>query len=310
MTWKARNIPDLTGRTAIVTGANSGLGLYTALELARHGAQVVLACRNQSKGAEAIDYLRRQAGGIDVELASLDLADLGSVRKFATAFAGDHGGLDLLVNNAGVMAIPYRLTADGFEMQFGTNHLGHFALTGSLLPSLLARPAPRVVTVSSMAHLFGSISFADLQHEHGYSKWSAYGQSKLANLLFMFELDRRARAAGVPLVSVAAHPGYAHTNLQTAGPNMSGMKLQARAWDVVSAIVGQSAARGALPTLYAASAPDATGGEFFGPAFIARGFPVRSLSMPAADSKESAARLWEVSEELTGVSYTALQTLI
>jgi len=308
MAWNAMSMPDLTGQTAVVTGANSGLGLFTALELARHGAQVVLACRNQVKGKEAIDFLHAEAGEIDIALGTLDLADLGSVREFAAAFAAEHDGLDVLVNNAGVMAIPYRLTADGFEMQFGTNHLGHFALTGLLLPALLARPAPRVVTVSSFMHVVGSINFDDLQHEHGYSKWLAYGQSKLANLLFMYELDRRSRAGGVPLVSVAAHPGYAHTNLQTAGPEMGGRKLQAQAWEVLNRVVAQSAARGALPTLYAASAADVTGGEFFGPAFLARGFPTRSLAMPTAHNAETAARLWDVSEQLTGVSFAALRT--
>jgi NAD(P)-dependent dehydrogenase (short-subunit alcohol dehydrogenase family) len=317
--WNAANIPNLRGKTAVVTGANSGLGRYTALELARHGAHVVLACRDQGKGASAVDWIRDNAGesggvaatGADggAELAELDLADLASVRRFASTFASEHDGLDLLVNNAGVMAIPYRVTADGFEMQFGTNHLGHFALTAGLLPCLLARPMARVVTVSSLAHLIGGIHFADLQHERGYSKWGAYAQSKLANLLFAFELDRRAKQAGSSLVSVAAHPGYAHTNLQAAGPEMAGHRWQARAWEGLNHVIAQSAAGGALPSLYAATAPDVTGGQFFGPAFGMRGHPTVSPCMPAARNPDTARRLWEVSEQLTGMSYAALSPI-
>jgi NAD(P)-dependent dehydrogenase (short-subunit alcohol dehydrogenase family) len=300
----------MAGKTAVVTGANSGLGYFTASELARHGAHVVLACRNQTRGAEAVASIEAEVPRADLKLAILDLSELESVRQFAKQYDAEHDGLDLLVNNAGVMAIPHRRTADGFEMQFGTNHLGHFALTGLLLPALLNRPASRVVTVSSMAHLIGRISFDDLQHEKSYSKWQAYGQSKLANLLFARELDRRAKRAGSVLISVAAHPGYAATNLQTAGPEMAGQRLQARVMEVLNRVVAQPAAQGALPTLYGASAAGVVGGEFFGPnqIFGMRGYPTRSLSSPAGRSVETAGRLWTVSEDLTGVTFGALDS--
>ena len=303
MTWKAADIGDLHHRNAVVTGANSGLGFFTALELARHGAHVVLACRSLERGAAAAEQIEKEVPGADVTLSQLDLADLRSIRAFAAAFESGHDGLDILVNNAGVMAIPRAQTADGFEMQFGTNHLGHFALTGLLMPALLVRHAPRVVTVSSLMHLIGHINFDDPQRQRRYSKWLAYGQAKLSNLLFAFELDRRANKTGIPLVSVAAHPGYAATNLQAAGPTMAGRPLQARAMEALNVVIAQSAARGALPTLYGATAPNVSGGQFFGPSFGMRGWPVRSLASPAAHSRDAAARLWSLSEELTGVTF-------
>ncbi|MGZ4266978.1 MAG: oxidoreductase, partial [Solirubrobacteraceae bacterium] len=216
--WTSADIPDQTGRLAVVTGANSGLGKSIARELSRAGATVIVAVRNTDKGDQAAADIRREVASADLSVQRLDLADLASVREFAQQFAADHDRLDLLVNNAGIMAPPRRLTADGFESQIGTNHLGHFALTGVLLPTLLAAPAPRVVTLSSEAHWIGKIRFDDLQFEHGYNNWRAYGQSKLANLMFCFELARRATEADTALTSVAAHPGYAATNLQFAGP--------------------------------------------------------------------------------------------
>jgi NAD(P)-dependent dehydrogenase (short-subunit alcohol dehydrogenase family) len=299
-------MPYLHGKTAIVTGANSGLGYQTAVALAGAGAHVVLACRNQAKGTAACDRIRLGQADADIELASLDLSDLASVRRFAAGFAETHAGLDILVNNAGVMAIPHDRTADGFEMQFGTNHLGHFALTGLVLPSLLARPGARVVTVSSIMHVIGRINFADLQHERFYSKWLAYGQAKLANLLFAFELDRRARRAGVELVSAAAHPGYASTNLQTTGPILAGNAAQARFMTMLNRAIGQSDARGALPSLFAATATNVHGGEFIGPDLWLRGSPAKSWSMPWAHNQSVASRLWSVSEDLTGVSFDKL----
>ena len=212
--WTAREIPDQRGRTAVVTGANSGLGLVTARELARARASVVLACRNLEKGERALAELRDAVPGAQARLGELDLAALASVRAFAQRLAGEQDSLDLLINNAGLMAPPRRTTADGFESQFGTNHLGHFALTGLLLDLLGAGSAPRVVTLSSSAHRMGWLKFDDLQREHHYNNWLAYGQSKLANLMFCFELQRRATAAASPLLSLAAHPGYASTNLQ------------------------------------------------------------------------------------------------
>ena len=292
--WTANDIPDLGGKKAVVTGANSGLGYETALALTRHGAHVVLACRDEGRGTTAIEALRKEAPEASVELSLLDLADLTSVRKFAEAYAGERGELDILVNNAGVMALDERRqTADGFEMQFGTNHLGHFALTGLLLPQLQAGAGGRVVNVTSFGHKVGRMDFDDLQWEKSYRKWLAYGRSKLANLLFTFELDRRARAAGSSVIAAVAHPGYANTNLQ------SGTSFQ---W---SNFMAQPAADGALPQLYAATAPDVQSGEFFGPSGFMeqRGAPKRVKAAKKAYDTESARRLWDVSEELTGVTY-------
>jgi NAD(P)-dependent dehydrogenase (short-subunit alcohol dehydrogenase family) len=291
--WTAADIPDQTGRTAVVTGANSGIGLAAARGLAGAGARLVMAVRNQDKGREAA---RTIAG--DVEVRELDLADLASVRAFAD---GHEGELHLLVNNAGVMAPPRRLTKDGFESQFGTNHLGHFALTGLLLPRLLATDEPRVVTVSSGAHRIGRIRWDNLQGERRYQNWLWYGQSKLANLMFCFELQRRATEAGVPLKSMAAHPGYARTNLQFAAPPW----YEQLVMRVTNPILGQSAEMGALPTLYAATVPDLPGGSFVGPdGFMEqRGYPHVVTAAGRAYDEDAWRRLWEVSEELTGVHY-------
>jgi NAD(P)-dependent dehydrogenase (short-subunit alcohol dehydrogenase family) len=308
MPWTAADIPDLVGRTAVVTGANSGLGYRTSLELARHRALVVLACRDEVRGAEARSRLIDEVPHAQLELATLDLADLGSVGRFAELFGAAHSGLDLLVNNAGVMAIPARRTADGYEMQFGTNHLGPFALTGLLLPQLLARPGARVVTVSSTAARAGRIALDDLNAERRYRPWAAYSQSKLANLLFTLELQHLAEAAGVDLVAVAAHPGYAATNLQSVGPQMSGRRLP-RLWMAIgNRLLAQSDAMGALPQLHAATAPDVTGGDYFGPGglFGQRGYPTLASIPPAASDREVGRRLWEASERLTGVRYEAL----
>jgi len=298
MTWSAADIPDQAGRRAIVTGANSGIGLVAARELARHGAAVVLACRNQAKGEAALAEVRAAAPEGDVTLATLDLADLASVRAFAAAQTAP---LDLLVNNAGLMAPPRRTTKDGFELQLGTNHLGHFALTGLLLDRLRAGDAPRVVTLSSGAHRMGKIAFDNLQGERRYFRWNAYGQSKLANLLFMRELDRRARAAGLPLTSVAAHPGYSATNLQTASPPAVDRAVMA----VLNRVVAQDADHGALPTLYAATVAGLPGGSYVGPDGRGelRGAPALVSMSGRASDPETARKLWEVSEELTGVTY-------
>ncbi len=292
--WTANDIPDLSGKTAVVTGANSGLGYETAVALARHGAHVVLACRDEGRGTDAIERLRSEAPAASVELSLLDLADLTSVRKFAEGYAGERQDLDILVNNAGVMALDQRRqTADGFEMQLGTNHLGHFALTGLLLPQLQAQGGGRVVNVTSFGHKVGKMNFDDLQWERSYRKWLAYGRSKLANLLFTFEFDRRARAAGSNVIASVAHPGYANTNLQ-AGTSF--------AW---SNFMAQPAADGALPQLYGATAPDVQSGEFFGPSgFLEqRGAPKRVKAAKKAYDVDDARRLWEVSEELAGVTY-------
>jgi NAD(P)-dependent dehydrogenase (short-subunit alcohol dehydrogenase family) len=299
--WTAQDIPRQDGRTAIVTGANSGIGLITARELARAGARVVLACRSQERGAAAVREIASAVPGANVALAELDLGSLASIANFAGQFLSANDSLDLLVNNAGVMAPPRQVTADGFEMQFGTNHLGHFALTARLMPLLKAREGARVVNVSSSAHRRGRMNFDDLHGEKTYGRWSAYGQSKLANLLFTYELDRRLRASAAASRSVAAHPGYAATNLQSA----AAPKFDVTVMSLGNKILAQSAEMGALPTLYAATHPDVEGGHYVGPngLFELRGHPKRVESNEASRDEEAARRLWEVSEQLTGLTF-------
>ena len=299
--WTVADIPDQRGRFAVVTGANSGIGLEAARELTRAGAEVVLACRNADKGAVAAADIEKTTG-TRPEVAALDLGSLASVKAFSARFRESHTHLDLLLNNAGVMApSPRQTTADGFELQLGTNHLGHFALTGQLLDLMTGRPDARVMTVSSGAHRGASINFEDLQSERSYGRWRAYGQSKLANLLFMGELGRRLSAAGSQVRSTAAHPGYAATNLQSAA---------APAFDVFVMSIGnrllaQSAAMGALPSLYAATKPGLESGTYVGPdgLFEGRGYPKVVSMTEAAQDQASAARLWAISEELTGVTF-------
>jgi len=307
--WTTANLPDLSGRTVVVTGGNGGLGFEAALALVGAGARVVLGCRDASKAEDAVKRIRQERSGASVDALPLDLASLASVRDFAKAFLDRHGELHVLVNNAGVMAIPRRTTADGFEMQLGTNHLGHFALTGLLLERLLVSDGARVVNVSSTAHRLGRMRFDDLQAESSYSRWGAYGQSKLANLLFTYELDRRVRAAGAGLSCLACHPGYAATNLQFAGPRMDGSSFRESIMRVANRIFSQDAAMGALPSLYAAAAPEAEGGDYIGPDRFAQtwGHPMKVRSSARSYDRESATRLWEVSEELTGVSYETLR---
>jgi NAD(P)-dependent dehydrogenase (short-subunit alcohol dehydrogenase family) len=304
--WTARDIPDQTGRTVMITGANSGLGLRSAEALAAKGARVLMASRNETKARTAAERVRAVAAAAEPEVVRLDLADLTSVRAAAEHIGEMTAALDVLMNNAGVMAVPLGRTADGFEMQFGTNHLGHFALTGLLLPALFRAQAPRVVTTSSGVHRMGRMRWDDLNWHRGrYRKWPAYSQSKLANLLFTFELDRRAREAGGHLTAVAAHPGYAATHLQAAGPEQSGNKLALIGMGMLTRVAAQSDVMGALPQLYAATMPDVAGGEYFGPGgpFEVRGFPRRVGTTQAARDSEAARRLWEASEELTGVAY-------
>jgi NAD(P)-dependent dehydrogenase (short-subunit alcohol dehydrogenase family) len=305
--WTAQQIPSQAGKTALVTGANSGIGYQAALELARHGAHVLLGCRNAAKGKAALDRLQREAPGASAELVELDMASLASIRAVAAALAARNIPLDLLINNAGVMALPKReLTADGFERQFGTNHLGHFALTGLLLPQLLAAPEPRVVTVASIAHRNGKIDFDNLQSERNYKPWDAYGESKLANILFAKELDRRARAAHSKLISIPVHPGVSTTNIFANGPGDKSVK--AIAVKLLAPVMMQADDAGALPTLYAATSPEAKGGEYIGPdGFMEmKGSPKVVQPRPNALDQAVAQRLWTVSEELTGVSYPAL----
>ncbi|MGW6691004.1 oxidoreductase [Streptomyces sp. NPDC054961] len=315
--WKAAHMPDQSGRTAVVTGANSGIGYAAARELARHGASVVLACRSAARGHAAEVRLRTEVPGAKVQFLPLDLADLASVREFATAYGQRRGGdtLDLLVNNAGVMALPYGRTADGFETQFGVNHLGHFALTGLLLPRLLAAaPGARIVSLSSGFHALGDVDHTDLNGERSYRRWIAYGRSKTANLLFTHELSRRLAAAGSGIVAAASHPGYAATNLHVGATPQAGTTLTSRiavAANTLGNVLGngliaQSAASGALPTLYAATAPGVRPDDFIGPRLGWRGAPARSWRAKWTLDDTSGERLWDASEKLTGVSYTSL----
>ncbi|MFE7843463.1 oxidoreductase [Streptomyces sp. NPDC057474] len=307
--WNVRDIPDQRGRAAVVTGANSGIGYVAARELARRGAHVVLACRGAERGAAALGRMSSEVPDGSVELIRLDLGDLASVRDFAEAYRHASDRLDLLVNNAGVMAVAQGRTADGFETQFGTNHLGHFALTGLLLPMLLATPGARVVTVSSSMHMRANIDIDDLNAERKYGRWLAYGRSKTANLLFTHELARRLAANGSEIVAAAAHPGYAATNLQTAGPTAEGRKGVERFMRVGNRIFAQSAEAGALPTLYAATAPGVLPDSFIGPSFAMwRGAPGPSSRAPWTLNDQAGERLWAASERLTGVTYDELKT--
>ena len=295
--WTPTDIPDQTGRIALVTGANSGLGFHTTLELARKGARVLMACRNPSKAEAALAMVRKEVTNPTVELVQLDLASLDSVERAAADVAGRVPHLDLLVNNAGIMAVPFGKTADGFEMQFGTNHLGHFALTGRLLPLLLAADEPRVVTVSSGAHVIGKLRFDDLTADGGYQRWSRYGMSKLANLLFSAELHRRA---GGRILATAAHPGYAATHLQEGQGQAAFQALMTFG----NKILAQSDSQGAWPQLYAATMPEVLGDSYYGPHLLnLRGHPVPTWRTPAARSTEDARKLWDISEELTKVLY-------
>jgi NAD(P)-dependent dehydrogenase (short-subunit alcohol dehydrogenase family) len=301
--WPGAKLPDLTGKTVIITGANSGIGYYATLELAKAGADVTLACRSAAKGEAAVAKVNAEAPGRAVFLA-LDLADLNSVRAFAGVFKEKHGTLDLLINNAGVMALPQRqVTAQGFEQQFGVNFLGHFLLTSLLLTTLMNAPAPRVVQISSLAHKQGKIAFDDLQHERGYKPWVVYQQSKLAMLIFAEELQRRSDAGGWGLLSVAAHPGIAATELVNNGPGSK--SLMAIGMNIAKAFVVQPGDAGAWPTIMAATDVAALPGAYYGPAGLGefRGLPTLAKIMPRALDKVTGARLWDVAEGLTGADF-------
>lgn len=304
MAWGTKDIPDQSGRVVLITGANSGLGLEAAKVFAAKGATVVLACRRADAAAEAVATIRAQTPNASLEVLSLDLASLASVRAAAAEYKATHTKLDVLLNNAGIMAIPRRETADGFEMQLGTNHLGHFALTGLLLDTLLATPGSRVVNVSSGMHAIGKMHFDDLHGAKRYSKWGAYGQSKLANLLFTAELSKRLAAKGGQTIALAAHPGYAATNLQGVGPKMEGSSVMESLVSAANVVFAQSAHAGALPLVRAAVDPQATTNEYFGPGALGyRGAPTRNGRTGRAKSAADAAALWKASEAATGVAY-------
>ena len=305
--WALSDIPSLHGRLAVVTGANSGIGWHTALELARAGSEVILATRTEAKGRDSVDRIQQEVPQAKVRAEVLDLASLRSVQIFAAKIDRE-AKLDLLVNNAGVMSVPTRqVTEDGFELQFGTNFLGPFALTMSLMPALMRAPSPRVTTVSSGAANMGlkKINFGDLQWERSYGPWTAYCQSKLADLMFALELGRRSASASLPLVSNAAHPGYARTNLQTSGPGRQkhlGVKI-------MEAFMSHDAAHGAMPTLRAATAKDAPSGRYFAPEhmFQLKGDPVPAPIPKPAQDVAAARQLWETAESLTGAAWRVVE---
>lgn len=303
--WSYSDIPDQDGKIAIVTGANSGLGYFTAKGLAEKGCKVIMACRNTEKGERARSSLMKTTPGADLHVMQLDLAELASVRNFASEFASQYEKLDLLINNAGLMAIPRRETADGFEMQFGVNHLGHFALTGLLFGLLKSTGGSRIVTVSSMAHNMGNIRFDDINWEKGYNKWKAYGMSKLANIHFTLEMADRVLARGIEMKVLMAHPGYADSKLIEKGPEMNGSNFLVKAGRLLNKMVAQSTEMGALPTLYAATAPEAVHRAYYGPRRMGgmRGYPERTFPNKKKLSKDVQQELWRLSESMTGVSF-------
>jgi NAD(P)-dependent dehydrogenase (short-subunit alcohol dehydrogenase family) len=303
--WTADDIADLTGHTAVVTGANSGLGLETSAALAAHGATVVMASRNSDRLQSAMAEVRKRHPDADLEPALLDLASLASIRGAAASIGAAHPNIDVLIDNAGVMAIPRAETTDGFEMQLGTNYLGHFALTGLLLPALLSTPGSRVVVVTSLMRRVGRIDFDDLHGRARYGRWSAYGQSKLADLMFAVELDRRLRASKAGTIAVAAHPGYAATNLQT-GTSW----FQNGYFAVANHLFAQPAYAGAWPQLYAATSAAVQGGELYGPSQAggSRGYPKRDRIEARATDESTGRRLWNASVQATGVGFEALGT--
>jgi NAD(P)-dependent dehydrogenase (short-subunit alcohol dehydrogenase family) len=303
--WTPDDIGDQTGRVALVTGANSGIGFATARALADRGAHVVLACRSPEKARRAADEMESDLDRSSIELLTLDLSDLVAVRRAAERFLAEHARLDLLINNAGVMGTPYRQTPDGFELQMATNHLGHFALTGLLLNRLVTTGRARVVTVSSVMHRAGHIDFGDVAGNKIGNTWTHYGRSKLANLLFTAELSRRLHEAGESVMAVAAHPGWTRSNLIGNGAALGNGRIRAKASRVFGTLLGQTAAAGAGPTLYAATSPDVQSGQFIGPAHVAQLFGPPKVVHPNRRAKNpaDAARLWAISEELTGVHY-------
>lgn len=298
-------MPSQEGKVVVVTGANSGLGFNTTRELALKGAKVIMACRNLEKGEIARQCILDEKVAVDPELWHLNLASLESINQFALKFAAAGSGLDLLINNAGLMAIPYDRTEDGFEMQFGVNHLGHFALTAWLWPRLSETKGSRVIQVSSLAHYIGKIRFEDIHWEKGYKKWSAYGMSKLANLLFVRELANRLIETKGSVTVAAVHPGYADTELQAKSSRMKGNNLGAASMNLINKVVAQTGTKGALPTLYAATAEGISQGDYFGPGGLMKlhGWPVPDSPSKKLVNNEVARRLWEASESLTGMEF-------
>ncbi len=307
MSWSVDQIKDLSGKTVIVTGANSGLGLETARVLAGKGAKVIMACRNTNKAGVAAEEIRQSVPGADLEIRQIDLADLDSVQRFADAIKADYAHIDILINNAGLMALPEARTAQGFEMQFGTNHLGHFALTAQLFGLVEAAEKGRIVTVASQAHRPGKIDLHDPNFEtRSYQRWIAYGQAKLSNLVFAIELGRRLSAANRVTISAAAHPGYAATELQAKGAKIEGASFKEKIMDLGNKIFAHSAYDGALPSLLAATAEGVQNGDYYGPkGFLEmQGPPIKVTGKKMAYDEALAKGLWDKSEELTGIKFT------
>lgn len=304
MSWSVEDIGEYEDEIAVITGANSGLGFSATKILAGHGAKVIMACRSLDKAKESKQEIIEELDDPDLEVMKLDLSSLESVESFAGKFREEYDSLDILCNNAGLMALPRRKTEDGFEMQLGVNHLGHFALTAHLI-DMIVDSSGRVVNQSSMAHEDAEIDFDDLMGEENYSKWSAYGQSKLANLLFTYELDRRLKEKDIEVESVGCHPGVSDTNLFREGPKMEHSKLKLYFGKIFSKILGQSPDKGCLPMVYAATSEDIEGGEYIGPDGFKqmRGYPEKQESSEASHNEEDAKKLWKRSEELTGVEF-------
>jgi protochlorophyllide reductase len=300
--WTQDDIPDLSGKVVVVTGANSGLGFECSKTLAAKGATVVMTARNLQKGEAARQEILQEQPNAALDLMKLDVGDLSSVRAFATAFKEKYDRLDILLNNAGVMAIPRQETPDGFEMQLGVNHLGHFALTGLLLDVITKTPNARIHNVSSSANYMGTINFDDLMGEKSYSRWGAYGQSKLANVFFTFELQKRMTAAGHDTIANVSHPGFVVGNLQANSVQQSGTGFEGILYRVIEPILAQDIRMGVLPMLYGITAKDARGGVFYGPrTFNLRGYPAEKQANKAAYDANTLKRFWDVSEQLTGV---------
>jgi NAD(P)-dependent dehydrogenase (short-subunit alcohol dehydrogenase family) len=303
--WTESRLPNLQGETVVITGANSGIGLEATKMLAAKGAHVVMACRSEEKAVNAMTDVKSQHPDASLEFMKLDLADLSSVRAFADELSDKYEFIDRLINNAGLMAIPYRTTEDGFEMQLGVNHFGHFALTNLVLPLLAANDYARVITVSSNAHKLGSMDWNNLHAEQKYSKWGAYGQSKLANLLFAYELQRKLESVPHAIDSIACHPGYAATELQTKGPRMAGASFMEKVNQFANKLIAQDAYHGALPTVRAAYDETLDGGVYVGPDGMMNmtGNPVVQKSTEASHDRADAAKLWRISEEATGTTF-------
>lgn len=302
--WTEKEIPDLTGKVIVVTGANSGLGLECSRIFAEKGATVVMAVRNVSKGEKAKSDILKAHPNASLDMMTLDVGNLGSVREFAAAFKAKYDRLDILLNNAGVMAIPRQETADGFEMQIGVNHFGHFALTGLLIDVIVKTPKARIHNVTSSANYMGTINFDDLMGENDYSRWSAYGQSKLANVFFTFELQKRLTAAGFDTITNTSHPGVVMTNLQTNSIEQSNANLESMLYRIIGPLMTQDISMGILPMLYGSTATDAKGGVFYGPrTFNMRGYPAEKKANKEAYDADALKRFWKVSEELTGVKF-------